>query len=62
MDSAIAFDADHYREGIFNVWLAYRLQVPDKSRPVSWKAVIVQFGTGTNLRYFKPEFRMALGR
>lgn len=42
------------------VWLAYRLHVLEKAKPVSWKAVFDQFGTGATLRYFKPEFRTAL--
>lgn len=42
------------------VWLAYRLHVLERAKPVSWKAVFDQFGTGATLRYFKPEFRTAL--
>lgn len=43
------------------VWLAYRLHVLQGPRPVGWAALAAQFGTSGVVRYFKPEFRTALG-
>ena len=52
------------------VWLAYRLHVLENDKTVSWPSLFDQFGAGTeypneavyrsNLRAFKPEFRIAL--
>ena len=38
-------------------WLAYRLHVLDKPRPITWKALHAQFGTGfARLDHFRPKF------
>ncbi len=42
-------------------WLAYRLHVLPDARPVSWKALKAQFGTGfTRMDHFRPTFKMNL--
>jgi hypothetical protein len=39
-------------------WLAYRLHVLPGERPVSWRALKAQFGTGfTRMDHFRPTFR-----